>query len=134
MKMTKTLKQRICQFMAGVLLFAQMSVAAYACPGLTASMAPQANVSAMPADMVDCDQMMAHGDKDLPNLCAEHCHQGQQSDQTQVPALPAMLLISLYTIDPMVTAIRPLQPELAEHVPLAAPPPALSILNCCFRI
>lgn len=134
MKMTKTLKQRICQFMAGVLLFAQMSIAAYACPGLTASIAPQANVSAMPADMVGCDQMMAHGDKALPNLCAEHCHQGQQSDQTQVPALPAMLLISLYTIDSMVTAIQSQQPGLSEHVPLAAPPPALSILNCCFRI
>lgn len=132
--MTKTLKQRVCQFMAVVLLFAQMSIAAYACPGLTVLMTPQTDVGAMPADMVGCDQMMAHGDKTLPNLCAEHCHQGQQSDQTQVPALPAMLLISLYTIDPMVAAIQPQQPRLAEHVPLSAHPPTLSILNCCFRI
>lgn len=132
--MTRTLKQRICQFMAGVLLFAQMSIAAYACPGLTSSMAYQATVSAMPADMAGCDQMMAHGDKTFPNLCAEHCHQGQQSDQTQVPALPAMLLISLYAVDSMATASPLQQPRLAEHVPLAAAPPPLSILNCCFRI
>ena len=113
--------------MVGVILLAQMSIAAYACPGANTS-------TAMPMDMVGCEQMAGPMDKAFPNLCAEHCHQGHQSDMMQVPTLPAVALISLYTVaqataDPALS--RPWSPD---HVPLAARPPRLSILHCCFRI
>ena len=129
MSLTRSLKQWICRLMIGVMLLAQISIAAYACPGLASSMT-------MPSDMADCDQMpdMATSmDKALPNLCAEHCHQGHQSDQTQVPALPAVALVSLYTVAPIVRTSELAWPTLAQYVPLAAVPPPLSILHCCFR-
>ncbi|MDE2593413.1 MAG: hypothetical protein KGL57_04180 [Burkholderiales bacterium] len=144
MTMTKAFRRLICRLMIGVMLLAQISIAAYACPGLAASMAMQSDLTAMtsdslPVDMADCDQMaempdMATSmDKALPNLCAEHCHQGHQSDQTQVLALPAVALISLYTVDQIVCTSELAWPTLAQYVPLAAAPPPLSILHCCFR-
>lgn len=137
MTMTKAFRRLICRLMIGVMLLAQISIAAYACPGLAASMAMQSDLPAMTADMAGCDQMpeMAVSvDKTLPNLCAEHCHQGHQSDQTQVPALPALALISLYTVDQIVRTSELAGPTLlAQYVPLAAAPPPLSILHCCFR-
>lgn len=132
--MTKAFKQLICRLMIGVMLMAQISIAAYACPGLpSAVMQSGATANSMPADMVGCDQMAGPMDKAFPNLCAEHCHQGHQSDQTQVPVLPAVALISLYTIDQVVRTGELTWPMLAEFVPLAAAPPPLSILHCCFR-
>jgi hypothetical protein len=132
MGMTRSLKQWLCRLMAGVMLFAQMSIAAYACPGLATSLLEPSSAVASP--MANCDQMMAHADKAFPNLCAAHCHQGQQSDQTQVPTLPAMMLISLYTVNPTVPALAPGWPTRAEQIALSAAPPPLSILHCCFRI
>lgn len=113
--------------MVGVILLAQMSIAAYACPGGSTS-------TAMSMDMVGCEQMAGPMDKAFPNLCAEHCQQGHQSDMTQVPALPAIALISLYTVAQATADQAPSRPWSPDHVPLAAPPPRLSILHCCFRI
>jgi hypothetical protein len=120
--------------MMGVMLFAQISVAAYACPGLALAAAQGNAANTMPSDMVGCDQMAGSMDKATPNLCAAHCHQGQQSDQTQVPTLPAMMLISLYTVNPTVPALAPGWPTRAEQILLSAAPPPLSILHCRFRI
>lgn len=133
--MTKAFKQLICRLMIGVMLMVQISIAVYACPGLAEPVAMQSDASAnsMSADMVGCDQMAGPMDKAFPNLCAEHCHQGHQSDQTQVPVLPAITLISLYAVDQVVRAGELAWPMLAEYVPLAAAPPPLSILHCCFR-
>jgi hypothetical protein len=138
MTMTKAVKQLICRLMIGVMLLTQIGIAAYACPGLASSTAMQSDATAnsMPPDMVGCDQMagsMGSRDKAFPNLCAEHCHQGNQSHQTQVPVLPAVTLISLYTVDQVVRTGEPAWSIQAEYVPLAAAPPPLSILHCCFR-
>ena len=129
--MTRDFKQMICRLMVGVMLFAQLSIAAYACPGLSAKAAVQA--SAMEG-MANCEQMSGYPDKTFANLCAEHCHQGQQSDHTQVPSLPAVLLVSLYPVDQTVSASQPLQLVLTTHPGFEAAPPPLSILHCCLRI
>jgi hypothetical protein len=133
MIMTRAFKHWMSSLMIGVILLVQMSVAAYACPGIASGKGP---VSAMAATMVDCDQMDGPLDKANPGLCVEHCHPTQQSDQTQqVPALPAMLMISLYLIAPVVDASAPDGLMLAANAHLqAAPPPPLSVRHCCFRI
>lgn len=129
--MTRDFKQMICRLMVGIMLFAQMSIAAYACPGASAQGAAQA--SAMEG-MVNCEQMSGYPDQTFANLCAEHCHQGQQSDHTQLPTLPAVLLVSLYQVDPMGNQSAPSWRAVgADLGPDPAPPP-LSILHCCFRI
>jgi hypothetical protein len=131
MTVTRAFKHWICRMMVGVILLAQMSVAAYACPGMAVG---NDQPGAMAATMVDCDQMAGQLDKANPGLCAEHCHPTQQSDHTQVPTVPAMLMISLYTITPMVDASAPdgLTPTADSR--LQAAPPPLSILHCCFQI
>lgn len=131
MTMTGAFKHWVCRLMVGVILLAQMSVAAYACPGMTPS---NDQLSAMAAAMVDCDQMAGQLDKANPGLCAEHCHPTQQSDHTQVPTVPAMLMISLYTVALMVDASEPDGLTSTADSRIQAAPPPLSILHCCFRI
>ncbi|CAN7768930.1 hypothetical protein LJR084_007505 [Variovorax sp. LjRoot84] len=140
MTMTRDLRRFVCRLLIGVLVFAQMAIAAYACPTLSAApeslsmVAMDASVAATPGEeaaMVGCDQI----DNSAPNLCAEHCRFGQQSaDHTPAPTVPAALLTTLYTL--------PVQPEHLGHVrppadmeleQVAASPP-LAILHCCFRI
>ena len=131
MTMTRAFKHWVCRLMVGVILLAQMSIAAYACPGMASG---NGQLGAIATTMVDCDQMAGQLDKANAGLCAEHCHPTQQSDHTQAPTVPAMLMISLYTVALMVDASAPdgLMPTADSR--LQAAPPPLSILHCCFRI
>ena len=84
MSLNRTFTRTVSRMLIGVLLFAQFAVASYACPGLkgmtSMSSTPAGTVmvahsASEPAAMPPgCDQM----DPDAANLCAEHCHQGQQ--------------------------------------------------------
>lgn len=138
MTMPRAFKHWICRLMVGVILFAQMSVAAYACPSNMVSGNATADAITAMGAMVDCEQMGEgmgrHLDQANPGLCAEHCHPTQQSDHTQAPTVPAALLIALYTVALTVDASRPdgLAPTADSR--LHAAPPPLSILHCCFRI
>lgn len=150
--MTRRLKQWICRLLVGVLLFAQMAVAGYACPQLSPAGSSQASVSAMASagvasdasvtesddnsamDMAACCDGMGQPDPDNPNLCAEHAHFGQQSDQTQTPTLPAILLASLYVVSTVPELKLPTRPAAASASFLAAASPPHAILHCCFRI
>lgn len=138
MTMPRALKHWICRLMVGVILFAQMSVAAYACPSNMVSGNATADAITAMGAMIDCEQMDEgmgrHLDQANPGLCAEHCHPTQQSDHTQVPTVPAAMLIALYTVALTVDASRPdgLAPTADSR--LHAAPPPLSILHCCFRI
>ena len=131
-----------------MVLFAQLAVASYACPGLkgmgslpnestatamvvaAADDAPMAQPEGMPPG---CDQM----DPNAANLCAEHCHQGQQSaDTANVPAVSLGIPTFLYSL--------PLEPQRSlgsgRSFPApdacldAAPEPPHAILHCVFRI
>ncbi len=157
--MCRSFKQQVCRVLTGMLLFSQMAVAAYACPGISAAafLDWNQNQSLVVSPLVakdagelaaadnaqingaalSCEQMdrAIQTDRTTQNLCAEHCKYGQQSaDRASTPIPPAVLLTTLYT--------TPLLPEAGGHVrPLAAleyPPPATSpshtILHCCFRI
>jgi len=147
--MTRRFLRTVCRMLIGVLLFAQLAVSAYACPGLTpaarmtmptpAAAAPGAGEagSAMAAagqPAPHCDGMAGPRDADLANLCAAHCQQGQQSDQAATLAVPAALLNALYVIalapEP---AAAPRPAADAANARAAASPPH-AILHCCFRI
>lgn len=156
MTTTRAFRRFVCQLMLGVLVFSQMAIAAYACPALSGApqsfsmVATDASIAAMPSAedqatmamspdpsatpavaMMGCDQI----DDSTTNLCAEHCHYGQQSaDHASAPTVPAALLTTLYTL--------PVQPEPLGHgwpsadskfKRVAASPPH-AILHCCFRI
>ena len=81
-----------------------------------------------------CDWMIALLDTASPNLCAEHCRHGQQSDQTATLMVPAAVLTSFYTV-PLVqeaSARSAGSCDTAHSAPAAAATP-LAILHCRFR-
>ena len=149
MILSRALSKAFSRLLVGVLLFAQIAVAGYACPQLSgmASMsegksamvmvsasAPDSTAVSKSTDMPPgCDQI----DPNAANLCAEHCHQGQQSaDRANVPAVSLGIPTFLYSL--------PLEPQHSlgsgRSFPApdarldAAPEPPHAILHCVFRI
>ena len=128
------MSKAISRLLIGVVLFAQFAAAGYACPSLmgTAAMADgqPATAAAIPPGY---DQI----DPDAANLCAEHCHQGQQSaDTASAPVVNLGIPAFLYSL--------PIEPQHslgsgrsfpASDARLdAAPEPPHAILHCVFRI
>lgn len=113
-------------------MFAQMAVAAYACPAtLHAGASVATSVDTMPAD---CDRMMGALDPVAPSLCSAHCHNDEQSaHHADVPTLPPALLVALYWIAVQPTP-EPLPQTTESSVLHAALSPPHAILHCCFRI
>jgi hypothetical protein len=154
---TRAVRQWVCRVLIGTMLFAQMAVAAYACPGLSSALEQARQGPAVAATMglgmasaddramvpgdataapeaMDCEHMGAAIDKASPNLCAQHCQQGHQSDQASTVAVPLVVLTSLYTLaSPSETALVPHSPT-AQPGAFAAVSPPHSILHCCFRV
>ena len=151
MILTRALRKAISRLLICVLVFAQFAVASHACPSLmgtaemangnpaiamamTATTSPDASQAATPAAMPPgCDQI----DPDAANLCAEHCHQGQQSaDTASAPVVNLGIPAFLYSL--------PLEPQHSlgsgRSFPApdarldAAPEPPHAILHCVFRI
>ena len=132
----------IARLLAGVLLFAQMAVAAYACPVmLDGSTNGPAHSAVM--GMGDAATMQSAGmesqlgamDPDLPNLCLGHCQYGQQNaDSTSSPALPAVLLTSLYTLPSLEQSAGLARPTATASGPPSLADPPHAILHCCFRL
>lgn len=147
--MTRSFLRSICRALIGVVLLAQMAISAYACPGLatgatmnmptaspvaTGDEASQ-DVAAIAADQaIACADMAGPMDPEFANLCAEHCHHGQQSDQAATLTVPAVLLTALY-FSPLASepAVAP-RPAAAATSALVAASPPHAILHCCFRI
>ena len=146
--MTRSFLRVVARSLVGVLLFAQMAIAAYACPGLStvsktdmdmsaAVVSPgEASVASGSTDAMgsNCDDMAGPMDPSSANLCAEHCKYGQQSDQSSTVTVPAALLTELY-VTPSVSDTTPLPPSAAATLSarVAASPPH-AILHCVFRI
>ncbi len=116
------------------MLFMQLAVAAYACPGLAgagSSQAPAADRLSM-RSMPGCDQP----DPAKPALCHAHCLDGKSSlDKPELPVVsPAAVWVS--------TILTPLEPLAPALLPGTQPPsflqritaPPISIRHCCLRI
>lgn len=145
--MTRGLLRAVCRGLVGVVLFAQMSIAAYACPQRSlVAMSASASVAVAPAEGAlgerssaasdpasNCEGMVGTLDPALPNLCAEHCHYGQQSDQSSTLAVPAVVLTALYFTPLAAVPVVALRPAAAPSALAAAFPPH-AILHCCWRI
>ena len=152
--MTRAFRRVVCRALIGVMLFAQFAVAAYACAEFESSARPAQPVSSVTAQadvaafgesgsvaatasvvggLMDCDQMFGSLDPASPNLCAEHCRHGQQSDQTATPALPVVVLSSLYTVPAVPQASPPARSSAASDSARAAAATPLAILHCRFR-
>ena len=146
MSLSRSLRQSVSRLLIGVVLFAQLAVASYACPGLkvmdsvgnggaaTAKHGLVADTAAEPAAMPPgCDQL----DPNAANLCAGHCHQGQQSaDTANVPAVSPGIPTFLYSlqIEPQHSLGSGRSFPAPDARLDAAPEPPHAILHCVFRI
>ena len=109
------------------LLFAQISVAAYACPDL--GQGPGAGTSTMAerGQQPDTDRDAQH-----PSLCHEHCKAQVSVDHVQVVGVPPAMSSGL--VLPVVDAHRALlRVTYAEPDPARVNGPPRSILFCVFR-
>jgi hypothetical protein len=123
------------RWLVASLLFLQLASAAYAC-----SMGSvEADSHAMPG--MPCGQSVAEDsvpalDPEQPGLCLEHCRSGSQTiDQSAAASLAVPALVPLFFVAPVdgrlaQTSAWQAQQRSRER----APPPAHSILHCCYRI
>lgn len=148
--MTRAFKRWLCRVMIGVLVFAQTSIAAHACPAMSGaaqdnarptptgeSVAQAPCADAMPAGAKSAvtsfapDQM----DPSSPALCAAHCDHGKQSaDRASAPTIQAALLTTLYILPAPTVPVGGARSLFDQPSPQAASSPPLAILHCCFRI
>jgi hypothetical protein len=143
--MTRTIRRTVARAMIAALLFAQMMVAAYACPvisprgadGPMPAEAARHAVVAVPDSPRQAAEMPAGCGGmtfDSPNLCAAHCQAGDQNiDGAQTPAAPAFMLSSFYVVH-IPFAPAELDRNSAPTEAINAIPPPHAILHCCFRI
>jgi hypothetical protein len=137
MNIAQRLRRRIAAALAFAVLFAQMALAAYACPGQDGTLPLR---SASMAGMA-CEEMTAGAaavDPQQPALCYQHCQPdaGQQAyDFTPTLASFAASFALLFVVDAA-------NPQTAEKSAWAerrrlrerAPPEPHSVLHCCWRI
>jgi hypothetical protein len=137
MNIAQRLRRRIAAALAFAVLFAQMALAAYACPGQDGSMPVRsATMAGMP-----CETMMAGAaavDPQQPALCYQHCQPdaGQQAyDFTPTLASFAASFAVLFVVDAANphAAEKPAWVE-RHRVRERAPPEPHSVLHCCWRI
>ena len=110
-------------------LFSQLAVSAYACPGVE-TMAQAAVVS---QDGPPCHEQPSH--EAVTPLCQAHCQQGDQSSDVRGASLPMFAFVAL----PSGLASRP---ELRDAPAIEAQPsllerpsgPPIAVRHCCLRI
>ena len=139
--MSRASTRFIARLLVAVLLLAQWSIAAYACPGLgsaTPAMRIGPAMVAAPAataeaEMPGCTGMVAALDQDATNLCAEHCKVGQQSHEVPAVSVPQPWLSALYAVPLVPLALPPARPWTSTLDALVAASPPLAVLHCIYR-
>ncbi len=142
--MSRQLLRLIAGTLIGFLMFAQMAIAAYACPVLTQPQKQMLTVAlvndnaVLPAAVdqkVNCEDMAAASmDPDNANLCAAHCQFGQRNHQASTLTVPVALFVALYVNPPTLVTGSALRPTATAKSALVAASPPHTILHCCFRI
>ena len=117
------------------LLFLQLAVAAYACPGGLSNAVGVDQIATMADAGMPCDGSMSLVMDDEPSsLCHAHCKADPQTaDKYQLPGLPGLAdLASEFPLPGVTPAALGalLQAPLLRRT--TAPP--LAVRNCCFRI
>ncbi|MCY7319215.1 MAG: hypothetical protein LH617_10910 [Ramlibacter sp.] len=113
------------------LLFMQLAVAGYSCPGFDARVQ---DISAMAKAGMPCAESMAMVlDDQMPSLCAAHCQSAQPACSDAALTVPAMVAVG--NVDyPVLFAVTPPAAVFGAPLLARATPPPLAVRNCCFRI
>ena len=114
------------------LLFMQLAVASYVCPGTASKVAEVAAMAE--ADMPCAESMTLAMDESQPNLCHAHCQAGQQTaDRYELPASVVITTVPADFILPLAAPVFLGAPLQAPHLRRTTAPP-VAIRNCCFRL
>ena len=116
-------------------LFMQLAVAAYACPGGVESRMDLAAAPAVHAGMPCAESMALAMDDEQPGLCAAHCKVDQQTADKYQP--PVFASVGAVGGDYPVTRLLALAPPgMPLQAPMQARTTALSVAvrHCCFRL
>ncbi|HEX8954806.1 MAG TPA: hypothetical protein VF798_00945 [Burkholderiaceae bacterium] len=112
------------------MLFAQLAVASYRCPGMTMETATASSAGGQ--SMANCAGM----DRAQPGLCSASAQKEPQSlGRPDSPQVPPFALIGLALAIPSLDAAIPRLSFVPQSVSLSsANGPPLAIRHCCFRI
>lgn len=132
MFLNRIMRKWIALLGVSAILFAQIAVAAYACPAFASS---QVNEQVTAMDMSNTEAPCAEMDVKQANLCVEHCQYGQQSlDHPVTPVVFAVADLPYVLArlgDPVVVESTQ---QYAQSLLTRTTAPPLSVRNCCFRI
>ena len=114
------------------LLFMQLALANYVCPGVASSVAEAATMAE--AGMPCAQSMALSMDDAQPNLCQAHCQAGQQSADKYEPLAPLLMadLPADFRLPALVTMVFGAPRNAPDLMRSTAPP--VAIRNCCFRL
>jgi hypothetical protein len=126
--MTHRLRRFVSLAGIAALLFMQIAVSAYACPG---GMELSAGAATASQTAAACDEA---GGVPSP-LCHSHCDDGGQSlAKSQPPNVPVAIGGAVLALAPAVDRPAASIAALRIHRLSQPPEPRLSIRNCCFRL
>lgn len=116
------------------MLFMQLALAAYVCPGVTQGEMPMTAASVAMNDMPGCDGM----DLEQPSLCHAHALDQASKQSLDKPELPLVTPFVASTLVQMLTPVPvlfvPNYPAMTTQLSLYSSAPPIAILHCCFRI
>ncbi len=143
MLMSRRLRLSIARLLLGALLFAQLAVAAYACPTLTpAPQRPYGAPSAIAEPVTSATALTAGDAFDpvapvavQPGLCVAHCQAGQQNADTKpAPGVPLAMIYAAYPLEAAhLAAVSDFHRPSETGLTVQSDPPH-AILHCCFRL
>ena len=141
--MSRLFVRGLVRWIVVALLFGQLAIAAYACPAWRANTADAGQRGSVGADCVmagddgvtnaDSGAPIGALDFDSPNLCAEHCKYGQQSDQTIGVNVPVAIRWVPFDNNPPRLVESRLRPTAATVSALVSACPPHAILHCVRR-
>lgn len=129
--MTRVFRRFVAKLAIALLLFMQLAVAAYACPGLAGNRQSFQSMEdgAMEMDGGDCVTL----DRSDPNLCRQHCQYDSQASGQSSSSVSFPPDLPVLTFAPIVVSLVPASfdalPELLART--TSPPPFIRF--CVFR-
>jgi len=137
--------------MAALLLYSQLAIAAYACPGwipaspmavepaeaVAVELASVAGLPAFvepaPAPPAHCEDSVGTTDPLFAKLCAEHCQYGKQNGQPPPLSVPVAWLMPMYDVTPIADDALPAHRTPTDPARRSASEPPHAIVHCCLR-
>ena len=125
--MTRSRRSLIAWLNIGLLLFAQITVAGYACPIGSPDSTQPAMSSALAKPCYGMDR--AH-----PNLCKQHCEQAAQSVDGRMQAKIDLAALPIIAVPPQWDMHAPRIPLVSASVPVPLAKTSLYLYHCRFLI